>query len=58
LDIHVEILLELSRILSTGPRLAEDEAGIRPTVGQEKKTPGCERTEARKHSRAIAWGQI
>src|SRR5262245_26146482 len=23
---------------------------------QEKKTPGCERTEIRWHSRAIAWG--
>src|SRR6266576_1811013 len=25
---------------------------------QEKKTPGCERTEIRMHSRAIAWGLV
>jgi hypothetical protein len=27
-------------------------------LSQEKKTPGCERIETRRHSRAIAWGQF
>src|SRR5687768_6685993 len=56
LHIHVGWLLGNARMVAVEPKRSM--RFCQEKLCQEKKTPGCERIETRRHSRAIAWGQF